>query len=149
MTRKNQNGRSSMTPTPGRARRSGLVSVAVLIGLIIIAIICAGLLKVALARRAEVGMEERRLQASWLAESGLERASARLAASADYPGETWEIPSEELGGRGVGTVVIRVEPVTDKPDRRKVHVQADYPSGSTLRSRQSKEIILQVTPSPR
>ena len=89
-----------------------------LIGLIVIGIICAGLLKVALARRAEVGAEERGLQADWLAESGLERASARLSAAGDYSGETWQIPAEELGGRASGTVAIRVEPVADHPERR-------------------------------
>ena len=122
-----------------------MISVAVLIGLIIIGIICAGLLKVALARRAEVATEERKLQAEWLAESGLERASSRLATSGDYSGETWEIRSQELGNRGTGQVVIQVERVADHPDRRKVHVQADYPSGASLRSRQSKELFVQVT----
>jgi Tfp pilus assembly protein PilX len=133
---------TSLTPS----RRRGLVSVAVLIGLIIIGLICAGLLKVALARRAEVAIEERRLQAGWLAESGLERASSRLAASGDYSGETWEIPAEELGGRGSARVVIAIERIPDHADRRKVRVQAEYPSGSSLRSRQTKETVLQITP---
>jgi type II secretory pathway pseudopilin PulG len=125
-------------------RRPGLVSVAVLIALIIIAIVSAGLLKVALARRAEVQAEERRLQAGWLAESGVERALARLSASGDYSGENWEIPPEDLGGRGPATVAIQVNPVAGQPDRRKVQVQADYPSGSTLRSRQSRDLIVQL-----
>ena len=125
-------------------RRPGLVSVAVLIALIIIAIIGAGLLKVALARRAEVQVEERRLQAEWLAESGVERALARLSASGDYAGENWEIPSEDLGGRGPATVAIQVNRAADQPDHRKVRVQADYPSGSTLRSRQSRDLIVQL-----
>ncbi len=64
-----------------RRRRRGLVSVAVLIALLVIGLVCAGLLKVALSRRAEVGMEERRLQAGWLAESGMDRAVARLMAA--------------------------------------------------------------------
>ncbi len=133
---------------PGRKRR-GLVSVAVLIGLIVIGIVCAGLLRVALARRAEVGAEERRLQAEWLAESGLGRASARLSTAGDYSGETWEVPAGELGGRGSGTVAIRVEPVADHPDRRKVHVQADYPAGSDRRSRRTREIEIRITPPSR
>ncbi len=132
-----------------RKHRRGLVSVAVLIGLIIIGIICAGLLKVALARRAEVGSEERRLQAGWLVESGLDRASARLAASADYTGETWEVPAEELGGRAPGTVAIAVEPVPEHPERRKVKVRADYPAGSDRRSRQSREIEMSINPPSR
>ena len=127
--------------------RHGLVSVAVLIALIVIAIVAAALLKVALSRRAEVGMEERRLQAGWLAESGVERALARLSASGEYPGESWEIPPEDLGGRGPATVAIRVDRVADQADRRKVRVQADYPSGSSLRSRRSREFIVQLKPS--
>ena len=124
--------------------RAGFVSIAVLIALLVIGLVCAGLLKVALARRTEVVMEERRLQAGWLAESGVDRAVARLAASAAYDGETWEIPAEDLGNRGAATVAIRVERVPDRPDRRKVRVQADYPTGSDLRSRQSREIIVAV-----
>jgi Tfp pilus assembly protein PilV len=129
------------------SRRRGLVSVAVLIGLIIIGMICAGLLKVALARRSEAASEERRFQAEWLAESGLERASSRLAASADYAGETWEVPAADLGGRGAAKVLIEIGRVADQADHRKVRVQADYPSESSLRTRQTREIILKI-PSP-
>ena len=133
----------------GRSRRRGLVSVAVLIGLIIIGLICAGLLKVALARRAEVALEERRVQAEWLAESGLERASSRLAASGEYRGETWEIPAEDLGGRGSAKVLIEIPPIADRLDHRKVRAQADYPTGSSLRTRQTREIIVKITPPSR
>jgi type II secretory pathway pseudopilin PulG len=132
-----------------RKRRRGLVSVAVLIALFVIGLVCASLLRVALSRRSEVGREERRLQAGWLAESGMDRAVARLLASGDYAGETWEVPAGDLGGRGAATVAIRVEPVADRPDRKKVRVQADYPSGSSLRARQSREIIVVVKPSSR
>ena len=134
---------------PSIDRRRGLVSVAVLVALFVIGLICAGLLKVAFARRVEVAMEERRLQAGWLAESGVDRALARLNTSGDYTGETWELPAEDLGGRGAATVAIQVEKVADHPDRRKVRVQADYPSGSNLRSRQSREIIVAVKSSSR
>ncbi len=138
--------RRRAAPSP---RRRGLASVAVLVALLILGVIGLTLLKVGLARRAEVGAEERRLQADWLAESGLERASARLATAGDYPGETWEIPAEELGGRGPATVAIRVGPVADRPDRRKVRVQADYPTGSSLRTRKSRETLMEITPNPR
>ena len=130
-------------------RRRGLVSVAVLVALFVIGLICAGLVKVALARRAEVALEERRIQAGWLAESGVDRAVARLGSPGDYAGETWEVAAEELGGRGAATVAIRVEKLPDRPDRRRVHVQADYPIGSNLRSRQSREIIVVVPSSSR
>jgi hypothetical protein len=132
-----------------KSRRKGLASVAVLIVLFVIALICAALLKVAFARRVELGMEERRAQAGRLAESGMDRAVARLNTSGDYAGETWGIPAEELGGRGAGSVSIQVEKVADRPDRRKVRVQADYPTGSSQRARQSREIIVVVKSSSR
>ena len=134
--------------TSGRPRR-GLTSVVILIGLIIVGLICAGLLRVALARRAEVGMEERRLQATWLAESALGRAAARLADSEAYTGETWAVGPEELGGRGPGSVLIRVDPVPEHPDRRRVTVRADYPNDSSRRARRSLEVVLSVTPKAR
>jgi type II secretory pathway pseudopilin PulG len=140
---------SRFQESSGRAGRKGLVSVAVLIGLIIIGLICAGLLKVALSRRAEVALEERRVQAGWLAESGLDRASSRLATSGEYSGETWEIPAEDLGGRGPAKVLIEIQAMADRADHRKVRVQADYPSGSSLRSRQTREIIVKITPPSR
>jgi Tfp pilus assembly protein PilX len=130
-------------------RRSGLVSVVVLITLFVIGLIGMALLKVAFARRAELGMEERRVQAIWLAESGVDRAIARLNASAEFAGETWEVSAEDLGGRGAATVAIQVEKVPDRPARRKVRVQADFPIGSSLRSRQSIETIVTIQSSSR
>lgn len=130
-------------------RRRGLTSVVALIALVIIALVCAAILKVGLSRRVDLAGTERRLQADWLAESALDRASSRLALAPDYGGETWTIPAEDLGGRGPASVVIRVEPVADRPDRRRVVVQAEYPSGATLRARRGKEIVMQLTPNPR
>ena len=130
-------------------RRSGLASVAVLIALIIVGIICAALLKVGLARRSNIQVRERSIQAEWLAESGIDRASARLGREVAYTGETWEIPTEDLGNRGTGTVTIRVEPVEGQPDRRRVQVSADFPSGAVSRARRSKIIIVEVPHTPR
>ena len=129
--------------------RPGMASVAALVVLLVVGLICGVLLKIALARRVEVGREERLLQAAWLAESGLDRAASRLGSSADYAGETWSITAEELGGRGSATVAIAVEKVADQPDRRKVRVQADYPADSRLRARQSREIVVTLPKSPR
>ncbi len=133
--------KSSMIRRP----RRGLASVAILIALIVIGLIGFGLLKVGLARRGEVGAEERRLQAGWLAEAGLDRAVARLAAADDFRGEVWEIPAEEFGGRGAASVTIRVEPVAGRDGVRKVRVEAEYPSGSSLRARKSREIIMEIS----
>ena len=132
-----------------RPKRRGLASVAVLIALLIVGIICAALLKVGLARRDQVKMAERASQAGWLADSGLDRAASRLAQEAGYAGETWEVPAEDLGGRGAGSVAIGVEPVEGRPEKRKVRVVADYPSGSPSRARRTKVSIVDVPHPPR
>ncbi len=140
---------SSIRNRSSNGRRRGLASVAVLSVLFIVALIAAALLKVAFARRVELGMEERCVQAAWLAESGVDRAVARLASSGDYAGESWVIPAEELGGRGAGSVSIKVEKIADRPDRRKVRVEADYPVESSRRARQARELIVSVKSSSR
>ena len=71
--------------------------VAVLICLIVITLISGAVLKVGLAHRDLVRAQERRLQAEWLAESGVQRALARLAVDRDYAGETWPFSAADLG----------------------------------------------------
>ena len=48
------------------------------------------------------------LQAQWLAEAGLARARAQLAARPDYAGETWQAPVGSAETE-IGQVTIRVE----------------------------------------
>ena len=55
------------------------------------------LFKVGVAHRDQVRAQERRIQAEWLAQAGLDRALFRLAASAGYTGETWQIAAADLG----------------------------------------------------
>ena len=62
----------------GKPRR-GLTVVAVLVCLLVITVLGAALLKLTLAERDGNRHLERRLQAEWLLESGLDRALARLA----------------------------------------------------------------------
>lgn len=51
---------------------------------------------------------ERALQADFLVESGLERAVAKLAQSADYQGETWQLSAQDDGLSGDATVTIAI-----------------------------------------
>ena len=104
----------------------GAVLVAVLVCLTVITILCGTLLKLSLAEQRQVRLDECRLQAEWLAESGLERAAVKLADIGDYTGETWEVRATELGGSGTATVRISVESKGDPPRQRSVTVQAEY-----------------------
>src|SRR5262249_50412500 len=111
----------------GRKRQSrGLTAVAVLVCLVIITMISGAILKVGLAQRDQVRSQERRLQAEWLAESGIQRALARLALEPDYRGESWEISAQELGSSEPALVTISVDRLVNHPARRRVRARADY-----------------------
>lgn len=133
----------SLLPSPPR-RDAGAVAVVVLICLVLIAMIGGALLRTGLVQRRRIQGEERRLQAQWLAESGLERAGARLAGSPSYRGETWQVPAADLGGPWSGTVTIAVEPVPARPGQRTVRVLADYPNGAGPRARQHKDAVVDL-----
>lgn len=120
----------------------------VLVCLTLAVAIGGGLLRAGMARRGQAKGEERRLQAAWLAESGLERAASRLAEATDYRGETWDIPASDLGGRDGGTALIAVEAVEGRPNRRLVRVRADYPNDPARRARMSREATIDLPPQP-
>jgi hypothetical protein len=136
----------------GRQRR-GLTAVAVLVCLVVIAIISGALFKIGLAQRAQVRDQERRVQAEWLAQSGLERALARLAEKSDYAGESWEIPATEIGREEKGgekpsraaVVLIQVERAGSASGRRRVKVQADYPPDPPGRVRRSMQVEVELS----
>jgi Tfp pilus assembly protein PilX len=148
-----------------RARKKpprGLTVVAMLVCLIIVTMISAVVLKVGFAHRELARAQERRLQAEWLAESGAQRAVARLSFDRDYAGETWSLSASDLGqpehvppagapataNSPAAVVAIAVARVAADADRRRIHVQADYPRDAPRRSRHTKEITIDLEPSP-
>ncbi|MDY0167023.1 MAG: hypothetical protein RBS80_10795 [Thermoguttaceae bacterium] len=84
----------------------------------------------------------RRMQCQWLADSGIERAAARLADEPGFTGETWHIEPEQLDGRNAAVVRIAVTPNPEKPAQWTVHVQADYPADLHTRVRQTQIVHL-------
>ena len=92
--------------------------------------------------RQAVQMNQRSLQASWLAEAGVERAAARLAADPKYAGETWIISAKELAADDDAVVRIQVETIAGQPERRSVRVEADYADAPEYRCRQVKQIVV-------
>jgi type II secretory pathway pseudopilin PulG len=121
-----------------RARRRGLTAVAVLVCLIIITMVSGAVIRVGVARRDEVRAQERRLQAEWLAEAGIQRALARLDADPAYTGETWDIAARDLDSADGAVVTITVGPAAGEPKRKVVRVQADYPRDPSRRARNTK-----------
>ena len=74
--------------------RRGLTLIPSLVCLVVATACRAVLLRQAHTERVMVKSLERNEQAQWLAESGLARALARLAADRSYQGETWKLPAE-------------------------------------------------------
>ena len=123
---------------PKKSRR-GAILVVILVCFIVAATIFSLLVKSAFSERRTMETHLWRTQAQWLAEAALERAAARLAADANYTGETWTIPAEELDGdRGVAR--IHIEAIAERPGHRQVSIEADYPDDPQHRSRCSKQI---------
>jgi Tfp pilus assembly protein PilX len=129
----------------------GMISVAALVCLLVMTLICGSLLRTIQTQRALVRSEERRLQAEWLAESGLERAYVRLANDPAYTGETWTLSADQLGGMDAGSVTISVGagPEHGGVSQRLVSVQADYPGDPPRRVRVRRQATVEVAPQGR
>lgn len=125
------------------AGRRGITMMIVLICLAILLALAAALLAVGRGRRQQARLDGRRLQAEWLAASGLDRAAARLATSGDYAGETWDIPADLLDGDHAGRVVIEVEPA--EQSRRRVRIRADFPATGDEAARHTIETFTEPT----
>jgi len=139
----------------------GMTVVAVLVCLVIVTLISGAILKASAARRLLTINQEHRLQAEWLAESGAQRAVARLTRERDYTGETWSLGLDDLvqnqrgptaketagSDKTAARITITVESVPAEANRRRVHIQADYPLDEPRRARHSKEIMIDLEPS--
>jgi len=134
-------------PHATHKHRSGAALIIVLMGLAVATTIFLSVLKLIAVQRESVELQTRQIQAGWLAESAVQRASARLAADGSYRGETWNISAQDIGGRDGAKIAIRVDDVAGKPERRKVHVEADYPDDPLQRARQARDVIVRI-PSP-
>ncbi len=130
-----------------RRRRGAALIVAILLMTLLVLVI-GTLARVGLAERTQTRAEERRLKASWLAESGLERAWAKILADPSYVGETWEIPAEAFHESHPASVLIRVEPISDRPGARRVVARADFPKDGTSRARQTRTSLMNLPDHP-
>jgi len=142
---------SSQQPGSGsrarRVRRRGVVLLVAIVCIAIASMIFLSLLQLSVAERRRVETASWQVQAAWLAESGIERAAAQLAADPDYRGETWNLSTDALGGPHEAVVTIQVETIPQRQQRRLVHVRADYPDHPQHRARQSKQVAIDVRPS--
>ena len=133
--------------TRGARRSDGVILIVAIVCIAMASVMLLAILQTAVAERKAVETEAWRQQHSWLAESGLERAAAQLAADPSYQGETWNISADELGGKENGVVLIEVQPLPDAPENRKIRVRADFPDDPQHRARRTKETTVRTSPS--
>jgi Tfp pilus assembly protein PilV len=137
-------------PQPGDYRRRkhrnprGMVLILFLVCLAVAAAMVAGAARIALSSHQATQTAAWSVQARLLAESGVERAAAKLAADAAYSGETWTIPAAELGGQDGGVVRIEVKLVAGEEKRRAIKIEADFPEDPVHFARQQKEINVTI-----
>lgn len=129
-----------------RIQRRGAVLLVAMVVIIVAAAVFLSILQLSVAERRRVETEAWQVQATWLAESGLERAAAQLAADPEYQGETWSLSADLFDGRNGAVVRIEVETVQEQQQRRLVRCEADYPDHPQQRARESKQVMIDVRP---
>ena len=125
-------------------RRRGALLAAVLVLLLVASMLIVAWAKSAATAYRQLESQSWRVQADWLVESALGRASAQLGSDPDYSGETWQIPAEEFGGLHGGHATITVEAVEQQPSQRRVRVEATFPSQSDQPAVKRKQILVSV-----
>ena len=125
-----------------RLGRRGMALLVAMVCVAITAVVFVALLRLALAQEEAVRADAQELQASWLAESAVDRAAAKLRADDGYQGETWNLPAQLLAGVDDAAVEIKIEVVPQRPEIRRIDVRVDYPAQTEFRARQSKSVMI-------
>ena len=129
--------------TRRKRRHRGVVLPIVLIGLLVITMFGAAIARSLVSQSKHARRLEWQQQAAWLAESGVQRASNRLANEADYEGETWRIDSDNSGLDAAAVVLIHVEQADESDGGHLVTVEALYPADSIRRVTHRRELTMQ------
>jgi hypothetical protein len=123
--------------------RRGLALILALVLLGLVGALSATLLRATATARLVADQAYRDAQVAWLVEAGLSRARARIAAAADYTGETWAVDASELGGRHGAKVLITVDPIEGQDGRVRVSARAEFPAGDDpTRAGKSRQVVM-------
>jgi len=127
--------------SPPKARlRGGAALPLVLAALLVASLLGLALIETVLVSHRQMQVLARQQQTFWLAEAGVQRALARLADSADYAGEKWEVPADALGGSRPAVVTIAVAGEEGSPQARKIRVEAVLSDDATRRGGSCREL---------
>lgn len=124
-------------------QRRGAVLFAVLVCLLVVSGLTIQLARAALMHQRQLRVQQYATQSYWLAHSACRRAIARLQTDPQYTGETWKIDAGELSGHDA-SVVIWVRQVEVQLDKRRVTVEATYPSDNVHRASTRKELVVSI-----
>lgn len=129
-----------MTANSRRAphHRRGMILVAGMMCLLLATMVAGNILATVVRGHRLVDDVHRRLQAEWLVEAGLERGLAAVRADADYAGEEWTVPPEDLDGPFGGRVEITIDRTED--DRVRITSRAAYPPDIDTRATAERTI---------
>ena len=126
-------------------RRSGVLTVCVLVCLMVAATVMAITVHCAIRARRHTQLEHQMIQTEWLLDAGVRRANTKIADQAGYEGETWN-PAGALDRFGTATVQIQIN--RDSTDTSRVEVSATIvassPGGRT--TRKSHQFDLSTNP---
>jgi type II secretory pathway component PulK len=114
----------------GRAPRSqrGMALIIVITVFAIAMAFCAAWSKTTLSRMRRQQLAEQKAQVAWLAQAGVRRGAARLAADANYVGESWRVPAAELARIADAQVEIRIETPDETTSVVQITAIAAYPA---------------------
>ncbi len=126
--------------------RCGAILAMVLVSLLVASLLGLALVQTVLIHHRQTRLLGRQQQCFWLAEAGVQRALAGLAATADYSGETWEVSAEILGTERSAVVMIEVSRPADSTETRQIRVEARFPDEPTQRIASLRELVVSIPP---
>lgn len=132
--------------TTKSSRRAGAVLIVAIVSLIVTSLILASLVQLAAICHQQERAEQIRLQAQWLAESGIERAADRLAADPKYAGESWQIAATDFDSGAEGKVEISIAAETN--GNQKITAIAIYPSNASNFAKITKQVTFRARSKP-
>lgn len=117
----------------------GLVLIAALVCLLVSMAIVGSMLQGTIRAQRQLHTERDVRQAELLLQAGFDRAVAKLAADADFAGDTWDLSPAEIVGRGAGHVITTVNQTNrGRESICQIRVVAEYPLGRDFPARRSQ-----------
>jgi Tfp pilus assembly protein PilX len=114
-----------------------MLIVVVLVCLTLVTVLAGVWMKLLSVEQRQVRSQQDAVQAEYLAEAGLARAAARLAADSTYTGEVWQPSAVSLGAKHPAKITISVA-ADSAAAARTVSVAAQFPEAGPHRALRSR-----------